>query len=342
MKLLIRADANNYIATGHVMRCISIAQVAIAQGHEVKFVIADLDGAILLEKYNMDYICLYTIWNQMDEEIEKVSEIIDNEKPDFILVDSYYVTLKYLSSLRMLCKVAYIDDLNRFIYPCDILICYANYYKKFRYEERYPLGTKLLLGPKYAPLRQVFSVINSIKKKEKNNNILIMSGGTDEYHVIKKFLYHFNQNPCRNTGVNINAICGVYNADYKWLTEKYSTYSNINIFRSVDDIEKFMLESDVVISAGGSTLYELCACGTPTICYSFADNQIDNVKSFDRDGLMIYAGDVRDNDIMNDILNNVFDLLGNEEKRALLQSKMRETVDGKGSVRIVEALSKLI
>ena len=52
------------------------------------------------------------------------------------------------------------------------------------------------------------------------------------------------------------------------------------------DIEQFMMEADVVISAGGSTLYELCAVGVPTISYSIADNQLNNVRKFHEDGII--------------------------------------------------------
>ena len=188
MKLLIRADANNFIATGHVMRCISIARAAIKKVHEVKFVVADLDSELLLKKYGMTYICLHTTWNNMDEEIDKVSGVISSEKPDCVLVDSYYVTEKYLSALRLLCKVAYIDDLDKFVYPCDILICYANYYKKFHYEEKYPRTTQLLLGGDYAPLREEYSDINCKTINKKVKDVLIMSGGTDRFSFIKNFL----------------------------------------------------------------------------------------------------------------------------------------------------------
>ena len=66
-----------------------------------------------------------------------------------------------------------------------------------------------------------------------------------------------------------------------------------------------MKKVDVAISAGGTTLYELCACGTPTISYSFADNQLNNVKQFDEDGIIPYAGDVRYEDISLSIRNNI-------------------------------------
>lgn len=69
------------------------------------------------------------------------------------------------------------------------------------------------------------------------------------------------------------------------------------------DIEKYMMEADIAISAGGSTLYELCAIGTPTISYSFADNQLDNVTKFAEDGLIAYAGDARYQNVVPKIID---------------------------------------
>lgn len=338
MKLLIRADANSFIATGHVMRCISIAQEAISEGHDVKFVVADLDAEVLLKKYDMPYICLHTTWNEMDGELENISKVIESEKPDCILVDSYYVTEKYLSGLRSLCRVAYIDDLNMFVYPCDILICYANFYKKFDYENRYSKETRLLLGPKYAPLRQSFSRLEFLDEKRDKKNILVMSGGTDEYHVISSFLDEYSKSKDDIESVNINAICGVFNNDYERLAEKYSGYPNINLLKSVDNIEKYMLETDVAVSAGGTTLYELCACGTPTICYSVADNQLDNVASFEADGVMVYAGDVRQNGTTVNIVSEAKKLLDDDDTRAKMRDTMRHLVDGAGAKRIIEEI----
>ena len=62
-----------------------------------------------------------------------------------------------------------------------------------------------------------------------------------------------------------------------------------------------MKKADIAISAGGTTLYELCACGTPTISYSFADNQLDNVEQFQKDELIDYAGDVRKTNIFENV-----------------------------------------
>lgn len=103
------------------------------------------------------------------------------------------------------------------------------------------------------------------------------------------------------------AICGVYNRDYDELVEKYVDNNNVMLLKAVENIDVYMRNADIAISAGGTTLYELCACGTPTICYSFADNQLDNVKRFSSDDIMIYAGDVRSGNVILNIVNETYE-----------------------------------
>lgn len=61
----------------------------------------------------------------------------------------------------------------------------------------------------------------------------------------------------------------------------------------LSDIENYMQMADLAISIGGTTLYELCTRGTPTICYIFTDNQMDNAMSFAYDDMMEYVGVLR-------------------------------------------------
>ena len=344
MKLFIRADANNIIATGHIMRCIAIAQAAIELGHKAIFIVADDDSKELLERHNMEYICLNSIWNQMDNEIECIYEVIDRERPDYILVDSYYVTESYLENLKRKCKVAYIDDLGEMIYPCDTLISYAGYYDKFNYEKRYSNETNLLLGMKYVPLRKEYENIDKVKCKcfESKINILIMTGGTDNYHIIDGFLEEWQRKTNNTLSVNIVAICGKYNIDYDNMKKKYAHMSNVKLVKTAESLKEYMLAADIAISASGTTLFELCACGTPTICYTLADNQISNATWFLTNGYMMYAGDVRDDNVVLNIVNEIEELLRNDKKRKLLSQKMFKSVDGKGAKRIVREISECI
>ena len=170
----IRTDMNSIIATGHVMRCLSIADAMRKSGEEVTFILADTNPVELLSKRGYNYIVLNIKWNDMESELEELQKIFRERSIDKILIDSYQVTKFYLETVRKLVRIVYIDDLNAFDYPVDTLICYVNYWRKFSYEQRYN-GTKLLLGTEYAPIREAFQNCERKYIKDKIENILILS-----------------------------------------------------------------------------------------------------------------------------------------------------------------------
>ncbi|MCD8398441.1 MAG: hypothetical protein LUD12_14900, partial [Lachnospiraceae bacterium] len=94
--------------------------------------------------------------------------------------------------------------------------------------------------------------------------------------------------------------------------------------------------ADLVVSAGGTTLYELCACGVPTISYAIADNQLKNVYFFQKLNLIDYAGDARHDQIEDNVCN----LISKQTyaRRCFCSLEMQKYVDGKGSLRIAKEL----
>ena len=101
-----------------------------------------------------------------------------------------------------------------------------------------------------------------------------------------------------------------------------------------------MLMCDLAVSAAGSTLYELCACGTPAVTYALADNQLPGADAFHRAGIMISLGDIRadmDNPIEK-IMESIWVLSGDLSKRKEISRRMQGVIDGNGAKRIVEKL----
>ena len=129
----IRVDMNEQIATGHMMRCLSIADALRDLGEQVTFILADEQAINLLKQRGYDAIVLHTQWNDMDGELQGLSQMIQNEQIEKLLIDSYLVTPQYLAKLSESVKTVYIDDMNLFDYPVGAIICYANYWKKFNY-----------------------------------------------------------------------------------------------------------------------------------------------------------------------------------------------------------------
>ena len=331
--IYIRTDMNSVIATGHMMRCLAVADAARCMGEETMFLLADGEAAALLEKRDYRYIILNTSWNDMVGELPALRKVIEEQGIHTLLIDSYQVTEQYLTELEKLVRTVYIDDVNAFHYPVSALICYANYYAKFRYEDRYA-SEQLYLGTDYAPLRAVYADCPEKRIADTVEQLLVMSGGTDQYDILSRILEAVHGRSYRR----IEVICGAYYKNYDVLCKTYAGCENVVIRRNVSDMENSMQRADLAITAGGSTMYELCACGTPAISYSFADNQLQNVEQFQRDHVIDYAGDVRYEDVPDKLLKLLNRYDRDVELRRCRSEKMRRVVDGRGAARIARIL----
>ena len=330
--MFFRVDMNPTIATGHMMRCLSIADEVRELGGDVTFIAADECPLELCNSRGYDVIVLHSDWKDMESELPKLTEVIELNQIEELFVDSYQVTPEYLSGLQKSVKVTYLDDLDKFDYPVDRIVCYANYCKMFSYAKEN--SNRHCLGMEYIPLRKVFRECPEKKIADRIRKVLLLSGGTDSYGIIEKMVECFK---------NVNSImfvtvCGRYYEGFEELQDKYREYSNLEFYKNVSDLETYMKEADLAISAGGTTLYELCAVGTPTISYSFADNQLYNVKQFDEDGIIEYAGDVRSADIFENVWNYYLKYNADIKLRRDKSIKMQRMVDGKGASRIASVL----
>ena len=335
-ELYIRADVNEIIATGHLMRCLAIADAARLSGIKTTFIMADDNGLELISSRGYNAIVLNTRWDDLDSEIDCFVNIIHEMKIEKLLVDSYKVTEKYLRELAKTTEVTYIDDLCEVVCPVQKLICYSKYWGYLNYEEKYTRALKenkinripdWRMGVDYVPLRTCFSLKGEKIIKSRIETVLIMSGGTDRYGVIDNILSKLEPDKYNK----IIAICGRYYPKFDMIKEKYP---HVEFYQNVTNIEVYMEMADVVISAGGTTIYELCAIGTPTIMYTIADNQIYNAERFDEEGIIAYAGDFRIQS--NDVVDNIIKILNEYEsdvERRRRSEKMK--IDGDGAMRIV-------
>lgn len=342
MRIGIRVDANETIATGHVMRCLAIAEELKKMGENPLFISADDFPRYLVEQKGYELVSLQSDWKFVEEEIDRLSKIIEQYNIRMMLVDSYYVTKPYLERIHALTKVIYIEDLGKDIYDVDAVICYANYYKDFLLVERYPSKVKLLQGTRYTPLRSVFSNLPPKKMSSEIKNLIVLSGGIDLYDFLWNFSKRIQSSTLFANLDTINIICGKYYIKYNELVGTFGGNPKFHFYKSVEDIEKYMLTADVAISAAGVTSYELCAAGVPSIIYTIADNQKKNAESFHKDGLMEYTGDLR-YDLVYDRIMELMD--GKYQSfiyRENISKEMRKKVDGKGALRIVREICQIL
>ncbi len=365
MDIIIRADANHNIGMGHIMRCLSIADAFYSLSHYVSFLLADGGVSEYIRQRGYAATVLNTDYTAMDEELELWPSIT----PDLLIVDSYYVTNSYLSSLREKLnntggKLVYIDDVLSFPYTVDCLIDYnayanaANYHKLFEGLKE----PRLILGPTYAPLRSMFRGIPRHTQPEIVTNVLISTGGSDEFHLALNILRHLLVNQVvDNRGVyntvTYHFLIGAMNTDKEVICELAKCDDRIVLHENVSDMKSLICSSDLVISAAGSTMYEICACGVPLLTYSLADNQIPGAEAFEKIGLGVNIGDLRDpgtidpDKVMSGklrsnapelILTETEKLVGNFEKRMLMGRRMQELIDGFGADRLIEEVLKTL
>ena len=367
--VVIRADANSKIGMGHVMRCLSVADALLKRGEEVLFVTADDTPVPLLTKKGIPYRVLHTDYADMEAEMPELWEVLRElqqgaESPDAtlaqkntsILVDSYYVTEKYLAALKKRITTIYMDDIYAFSYPVDMLINYNIYGEEMGYEKDAAFAdTKLLLGANYVPLREEFSAgagyVQSRKELSlgaanvppaEEGGILITTGGSDSFNLAGQLLMEAMKYDALKEK-KYHVVSGSLNPHIGELQALAQKHENIHIHCNVTNMAELMAESEVALSAGGSTLYELCAVGVPVIAFSFAENQERLVQTFVKRGIAQYGGNYRTdgNKMIQNTIAGLETLLEDKNLRTEYRKKARTLVDGKGAERIAEAIQAL-
>lgn len=329
----IRADGNEIIGLGHVMRCLSVADKIRALGEQVLFFVVDESSLELIRGRGYEAVCLSSDWKCLEGETECLLQKIREYEVSLLLVDSYFVSEAYLQALSEQVKVAYLDDLNAFPYPVHMVINYSVYALDIPYVRKE--GCEYLLGTTYAPLREQFER-DKLPPKAEQSCILVLSGGTDPFHVAEEV-------PARILEQRELAdyrVAVVLGAEAK-PAERLAANPRVSFYKAVTDMAGLMRKATFGVSAGGSSLYELCACQVPTVTYSFADNQFGNVEKFHSLQILPYVGDLRKDKekVFDRLVKQLTDFHREDQKDRL--TAMGQLVDGKGGLRIAERLVSL-
>ena len=366
----IRCDANSIIASGHMMRCLTIAKELVRLGESVTFFVADNESKSLYDAYvddlgaSIDVVVLGTNWQDMEVELEVLIPELRKRNIDRLLVDSYKVTVPYFERLKEICPVVYLDDLNEDTYPVDMLINYSGYYKSLGYEEAYKntcghqgQPSKLLLGLQYAPLREQFYIASDERINENAISILLTSGGADTQGMLLATLAaaeeagiiltdgsnSFNEDAGK-TGtlkkVRWHVVVGSLVKDSATLDKFAEKHADVTIHRAVADMAGLMRQCDIAVCAAGTMLTECAAIGLPAIFYQVADNQKYNVDYWSSTGGMKFAGDVETDKaiVIKSICAELSELSADMAKLEDMRSRLAGITDGRGAVRIAKAL----
>lgn len=336
-RIFIRTDGNSILGLGHVIRCCSIAEALKEKNVFCYFLVADAISAVAVQEQGFRVYQLNSSWNDLEQEKDIMIKIIQKEKIKLLFIDSYYVSKRYLETLRKYTKVAYLTGMNDFLYPVDILINYHIYANQLGYQKQYNSDTKLVLGCHYVPLRKEFSIPQRYDPDKEA--IFVTTGATDPYYIVPELLKILQKTKYGEWDYHI--ILGKYYEDNEVKEIKRLQYSsNFFLYQNIQDMAEIMGKCSIAVSAAGFTLYELCACGIPTITFAFADNQLYSINAFSQQRIMESIGDIRKNvkDGVRKIVQKIWEY--DIDKKLLIEKSilMKKCIDGNGAQHLSDLL----
>jgi UDP-2,4-diacetamido-2,4,6-trideoxy-beta-L-altropyranose hydrolase len=301
MRVFIRADASVQIGSGHVMRCLTLADSLTTKGLEVLFISRELPGNLcdlVQEKgykvYRLPYkeslISGDTCWEADAAETEKI--IKENGGGDWLVVDHYYLDCRWERQLRQFIKkVMVIDDLADRPHDCDLLLD-QNLYKNLesRYDGLLPKNCNKLLGPRYALLRQEFAEArnNPRSRDGQVRRIFIFFGGCDVTNETAKALEAMRL--LNRPEIALDVVVGVTNPHKADIKEICASMPNASYHCQVGNMAELMSNADLAIGAGGTTTWERCFLGLPSLTIVLAENQREVTTSAATAGATLYLG----------------------------------------------------
>jgi len=334
LKILVRADGDNRIGMGHIIRTMALAKEFMLRNCEVIYFVKEYNVVIDLLKENGFNTININCKTSLDKEIEIIEQVIIENKIDIFIGDAKHINQYYLNRVEHKCSyLVLIDVLGDMSIGADIIINGGIYVEQLEIKAK-EYNRNTLLGTNYSLLREQFYECRQRHINRKVNNILITMGGADILELtpkILKYICDFNEE------LSIDVVVG-YACCNKHEIEKVAyNKTNINLYYNVTNMAELMYKCDLAISAGGTTLYELAATGTPTIGIIQVENQILQTTKFEEKGLIINLGN--GNELTKTKFLYTFKSLSNNYKKRKEMSKLGQMIiDGKGAKRCVDKI----
>lgn len=314
----IRVDSSEQIGSGHLMRCLTLAERLRKDGADVHFISRDLAGSLhrLVEAHGFPLHLLpqheedpnltgYAAWLTVSQEVdaEETGEILSRMQPvNRLIVDSYALDAVWEQRMRPLVREIFvIDDLANRPHDCDVLLD-QNYYREMRhrYDGLVPPHCKLLLGPRHALLREEFYEVREHLRERDGvlRRILVFYGGSDVTRETEKAIRALVQ--LQLPSVVVDVVVGGSNSRRAYIKELCAAHDFLHYHCQVSNMAELMAHADLCLGAGGTTTWERCFLGLPAIVTAVAENQIRVSEDCAAVGYICYLGrwdEVRQEDI---------------------------------------------
>ncbi|TYO98362.1 UDP-2,4-diacetamido-2,4,6-trideoxy-beta-L-altropyranose hydrolase [Geothermobacter ehrlichii] len=343
------------------MRCLALANELKNRGADVTFIARDLRGNSnwIVEEFGFPLWQLpahveenqvgeldedYSSWlgvSKGTDALETVQLLKNAAYLDWLIVDHYALDRSWEEEVRpYVRKIMVIDDLANRAHDCDLLLD-QNVLRDNtgRYTGLVPQDCQILLGPKYALLRQEFSEARKKLGPRSGNvkRVLVFFGGIDSSNQTLRALQALERMGCPDIAVDV--VVGAKNPNRKSIESFCSKNTNINIYCQTKEMPKLISEADLAICAGGTTTWERCCLGLPGLVISVAENQEAIAKGLAARGCQLYLGP--ESEVSVEAIQYALETLRRSPET--LESFSRESMqltDGLGVKRIVQLMAQ--
>ena len=354
MNILFRVDASEAIGTGHLIRCLTLANQLKIQGMSTRFICRHLPShlhsllissghEVRMLKEKESGFCddlAHSSWLSVSQETDAaqtISELSDLDW-DWVIGDHYGLDIRWDGALRPLVKkILVIDDLADRSHDCDLLLD-QNFYidMNSRYAGKVPDSCALLLGPKYALLREEFRISRLSRNSfiDKVKRVIVFFGGIDALNYTGKTIDVLAKLNAGNFYVDV--VIGLANP-HRQSIEILCRQAKFNCYIQTEKISELMVASDLAIGAGGVSIWERCCLGLPSIVIATANNQIKQISDAAKVGF-VYSPDINGN-YEAEIASHIFSLIHNKSFREFISKQGYDAVDGAGTGRVIRLLT---
>jgi UDP-2,4-diacetamido-2,4,6-trideoxy-beta-L-altropyranose hydrolase len=337
--LVIRADASVSMGTGHVMRCLALAQAWQDAGGEVVLALGQSTPALVdrLRAEQVEVVCFEASPGGAEDAGQLVT-LAKNRRANWVVVDGYQFNPAYPRCLKQAeLKLLVVDDNNEGgRYSADLVLNQNLHATEALYAHREPY-TRLLLGTRYSMLRREFKTWRGWKREiaPLARKILVSMGGSGVGNLSGRVIEAIGS--LKLEGIAARVIVGAGNPQMAKLERLVGQFQNtVGLEKNPCNIPELMAWADVCVSAAGSTCWELCLLGLPALVFDVAENQRGIARSLDAEGVAIHGGGVET--AAKEIASQLESLLLAPDVRARMSQRGKHLVDGRGADRVVSAM----
>jgi len=336
--MLIRADANARMGTGHLMRCLALAQAWQARGGRATFVTAcDSDGLLQrLRGEGFQVIELDETYPDPDG-WRTTSRVLADHPDAWVVLDGYH----FDSACQRRVKEAghpllVIDDMAHLDhYYADVVLNQNIHAAQLDYSCE--SDTRLLLGTDYVLLRREFWRWRGWEREipDVARKVLVTLGGGDPDNQTLKVIHALQQVDV--DGLEAIVVAGASNPHYHDLKSRVRDVPEMRLVHNVSNMPDLMAWADLAVTAGGSTCWEIALMGLPSVLMTLADNQQGIAEGLDKAGVSTSLG-WYEQVTREQVGKTLSRLISDPSQRQQMSENGRKLVDGQGAERVVSAL----